>query len=154
VIREYGGDPDHPIGAMTFEAAFANLYDEDLLLLRTLTHDRYVVALENNGWAGANAELASKLSQNGGRFLSVYVGGNGSSRIVQAIDDARMADFDPISAPRSANAEGYPPWWTDGMFNIFSMTTDMLEAMTQQTGLVLRREWFEQEMPTYRIPVP
>jgi hypothetical protein len=170
VIRGYGGDPDHPIGAMTFEAAEPDLYgslppplencfvgvpaDEAELLLRTLTHERYVVALENNGFAGVQAALARKLSRDGGRFFGVFRNVNAVTRIVQAIDGNVVADFEPMFSPKSADEYGYPAWRTDKMFEVESLETDMLEAMTQQTGLVLRREWFEQELPTYRIPMP
>jgi hypothetical protein len=84
VIRGYGGDPDHPVGAMPFAATEPDLYrpvpldlpanlipapiDEGKVYVQILTHGRYVVALENNGFAGADPTLARRLSQSGGRF--------------------------------------------------------------------------------------
>jgi hypothetical protein len=72
---------------------------------------------------------------------------------VQAVDGKLMADFEPMFPPRRSDEYGYPAWRTDGMFPIGALRSSMLEAMTQQTGLVFRREWLDKKLPTYRIPI-
>lgn len=72
---------------------------------------------------------------------------------MQAVDGKLMADFEPMFPPRRSDEYGYPAWRTDGMFPIGALRSSMLEAMTQQTGLVFRREWLDKKLPTYRIPI-
>jgi hypothetical protein len=149
IVRGYGGDPDHPVGVMPFAVATSEeigVYS----YVQTFTHDRYVVVLENNGWAGADPTLAREMSRNGGQFFSIYWSPV-SERIVQAADGKLIANFIPTFPPPYLE-DLYPAWWTDEMFCPPTMYSGMLEAMTQQTGLVFKQEWLDKELPTYRIP--
>jgi Family of unknown function (DUF6461) len=168
VIRAYGGDPDHSIGTMPFAAVMdiqlrENFHDVGIdgpapptqrrengtyLYIQTIAHDRYVVVLENNGFIGTDANLARHLSQHGGRFFSVFWNVNAVTRIVQAIDGKLIADFEPLF--QHSSGYGIPTWRTDGMFPMGRVQSGMVEAMTQQTGLVFEREWLDKPLPVYR----
>ena len=111
VVLAYGGDPERPIGSLRFDATFDLVPEDDLgryFFIQTLTDGDHVVVLENNGWAGADAGLACRVSRDGGTFFSVYWSPSGT-RIVQAADGVLVADFDPLFVGQPAGAgDTYP----------------------------------------------
>ena len=79
---------------------------------------------------------------------------------MRAINGKLVVDFDPTIPPDGKTEHIYPAWWTPAYRtdDVFKMQTvedvevNMLEAMTQQTGLVFRRDWLDRDLPTYGIP--
>jgi hypothetical protein len=74
---------------------------------------------------------------------------------VQAVDGQVIAYFEPLFADEPEQIGDVQPGWIDGV----TVDTETLWAtcfalMEQQTGLVFDRAWFDQKLPTYRIPDP
>lgn len=155
VIRAYGGDPDKPIGHLAF-ADVPWVPDDDMgdfFYLQILTHDKHVVAIEKNGWAGLNAHLAERASQ-GGSFFAVYWSPV-ATRIVEAVKGELVADFEPLlAASLTGDGDLQPAWTSEIVFTTETLEAEMMEAMEQRTGLAFDPNWLEFELTTFRIPDP
>jgi len=152
VIRAYGGDPEHPIGSMTFADTVTLVPEEELgewFVIQTMTTGRHVVALENNGWLGTRPELAERVTADGGTFFSVQWSPV-ASRIVQAEDSKLLADFEPLFAGEDTG-ELVPQWAREAVFAADGLRAAMLQAMEEQAGLTFDRTWLEAPLRTYRV---
>lgn len=158
VVRVYGGDPEQPAGTWTYrqatvpETEFGHYFH-----VQTLTHDRYVVAIENNGWSGSIPEIARRASQGKARYLSVYWNVNGMSNITQAENGRVIAYFDPLYVEEGEgpqDGEIYPEWIKGLTIDAGHVRSTALALVEQQTGLAFDRSWLDTALPTYRIPDP
>jgi hypothetical protein len=155
VIRAYGGNPDTPIGTFRFNDAHVPIDDVgDYLHIQVMTHDDAVIAIEPNGWAGSSETTASRASQSGGRFFSVYWSPV-ATRITQAVDGKIVAHFDPLNAqPPERLGETLPTWLDQIIFTTEKLNATMLVAMELETGVAFDPTWLNEPMPTYRVPPP
>jgi hypothetical protein len=154
VVRAYGGDPSRPVGGMTFAETFTLVPDEDFgdyFFVQTLNVGRFVVALENNGWAGTSTAVARHVSQDGGSFFSVHWDAV-TNRIVEARNGKLTADFDPLLAQGPTGPGGvYPAWLEEVVFTPEGLRSSMLMAMELRTRLGFEREWFDLKLGVWRV---
>lgn len=161
VIRIYGGDPNAPVGDYVFSEA-DNLGsgdpDHPAFHLQAFTHDKYVIAIEPDGYTGSIPEIARRCSASGGQFLSVYWNVNAAGMLTQALDGTITAYFEslyPLAPAEPAQpAEIRPPWAIGRELEPALSWQACLAHLQQQTGLALDRAWLDAETPTYRIPDP
>lgn len=86
VIRVFGGNPESPVSIQAYlrhSALAHNSGGRYEPLLNVLEVDGYVVALEDNGFQGAQTEILRELSR-GGRAASVYWNVNALFRVTAA----------------------------------------------------------------------
>lgn len=157
VLTVYGGSASSTrLGKLTFAEAMhdRNEHFDDHAVLQLLVHERYVVAMEPNGWIGNLPRIAQRTSRGGGSFFSVYWSPS-ASRIVQARDGQVTANFDPnfIGLP-AGTGDLLPGWVGDNDFPLEHLKSSCLAAMEQQTGMAFDRAWLQRKLPTYRIPPP
>jgi hypothetical protein len=155
-VAAYGGNRQaEPVGEVEF--AQAHVAEDDLgdfFLIQTMSYGRHTVIVENNGWLGADRDVARRASAAGGRFFSVYWSPAGD-RVVQAVDGELVAWFEPLSiGDTSGEGNLYPDWLHDFVFTTDGLHSTMLAVMEQQTGLAFNRGWLHEPLPTYRIRRP
>lgn len=155
VVRAYGGNPSQPAEPRVFEEAWVpQEHFGDYFHIQTLTHVRYVVAIEPNGWIGSIPEIARRAST-GGRFLSVFWNINGNYKIVQAIDGQVVACFNPMSIDGlPERGELRPPWIEGRRIGLHHLRSTCLALVEEQTGLAFDRKWLDIKLPVYRAPAP
>jgi hypothetical protein len=152
VIRAYGGDPDHPLGSMTFADTLDLVPEEELgewFVIQTMTTGRHVVVLENNGWLGARPELAERVTAKGGKFFSVQWSPV-ASRIVQAENGKVLADFEPLFTDQDT-AELVPQWAHEAVFAAEGLRAAMLAAMEEQAWVGFEPRWLGEDLAAYRV---
>lgn len=160
VIRIYGGNPGVSVGNYYF-ADMADLQGagepEPLKFhVQVFNHDRYVVALENNGYTGSVPEIARRCSAGDGRFFSVFWNVNAFGMLTQAIGGKVTASVEALYPvlPESYPHEVRPTWATGPQVDVESAWQTCLALMEQQTGLAFKPRWLTEKRPTYRIPDP
>ncbi len=155
VVSLYGGDPAEPVGMVPFQQAFVS--EEDFgryFHLQVKNLDGYVVAIEPNGWSGNIPEIARRASVAGGQFFSVYWSPSASG-VLQAIDGTVTASFDPVLLDPTSAFDVNPAWASETDFaRVDRLRSTCLAFLEQQTGLAVERAWFDEPLPTYRIPDP
>ncbi|MGB3442639.1 MAG: DUF6461 domain-containing protein [Actinophytocola sp.] len=154
VLTIYGGSATTRLGELTFAEAMndRNEHFDDHAVLQLLVHERFVVAVEPNGWTGNLPEIARRASRAGGSFISVYWSPS-AFRVVQARDGQVTANFDPNFTGFAAGANDLLPGWVgDNDFPLEHLKSSCLAAMEQQTGVAFDRVWLERRLPTYRMP--
>lgn len=153
-VAAYSGDQQaEPVGQLEF--AQAHVAEDDLggyFLIQVMSFGRHILVIENNGWLGADRDVARRVSGVGGRFFGLYWSPTGD-RIIQAIDGELVAWVEPLSIG-DARGEGdiYPDWLRDIVFTTEGLHSTMLAVMERQTGLAFNQEWLHERLPTYRIP--
>jgi hypothetical protein len=159
VIGIYGGDPADPVGDYFFAeaASLQGMGYPDVLdfHLQILERDKYVVALENNGWTGSVPEIARRCSADNGRFFSVYWNVNAFGMLTEATDGRITAHFEslyPIAPEPPQPGEVRPPWAIGEAVDVALAWQACLVLMEQQTGLAFEQAWLTGTLPTYRIP--
>jgi hypothetical protein len=160
IIRVYGGDPATSVGDYYF-AQLADLQGpgepEPLRFhLQVSTHERFVVATENNGWTGSIPEIARRCSAGAGRFFSVYWNANAFGMLTQAIGGTVTASFEflyPL-APEAYPPEIRPDWAIGPEIEPNLARQACFALLEQQTGLRFDRDWLTEMRPTFRIPDP
>lgn len=155
VVRAYGGDPGQPAEAKVFEEAWVPQDDfGDYFHVQTITHDRYVVALEPNGWVGSIPGIARRASA-GGKFFSIFWNINGVYKVVQAMNGQVVACFDPMSVDGPPEpGEVRPPWIEGRRIEQDHIRSTCLSLIEERTGLVFDRAWLEIALPVYRLAAP
>ncbi|MFD7618907.1 DUF6461 domain-containing protein [Streptomyces sp. NPDC059802] len=139
VIRAFGGDPAVS-RAMTFDEAAdeqaSHLY-EDYALLRVVTVDKHVIAIEW-GYRGSIPEIARRASVNGGEFFSVQQTVNGHSQVIHAFDGRVDGMFDPADledAPWVDPVPEIPSWATGVAFHLGALGAESLALMEHVMGV-------------------
>jgi hypothetical protein len=159
VLRAYGGNPAESV----CDYSFAQLCDlqgagePDALRfhVQVFGHAGSVVALENNGYAGAVPEIARRCSTDGGRFFSVFWNINGAYSIVQAINGTVTASFDPLLAgPDPWPGWIYPEWLDLDDFSTDEIRPVCLAYLENQTGVSFDQTLLNDPRSTYGIPDP
>ncbi|WP_330338668.1 DUF6461 domain-containing protein [Streptomyces sp. NBC_00557] len=158
VIRAFGGDP----GAsrlMTFaesvEEQAAHLY-EDYELLRVLTVDRHVIAIEW-GCHGSIPEVARRTSADGGEFFSVYRNVNARYQVMHAFDGRVDGMFDPFELEDAAWMDPEPdtPAWAEGVvFHMETLCAESFALMERTMGVAIDPEWMSTALRTVRLTSP
>lgn len=155
LLAAYGGSPAGQLGQLTFAEATKQRNDhfDDYGVLQLLEHERWLLAIEPNGWTGNLPEIARRCST-AGSFFSVYWS-PAAFQILQARDGQVTARFDPnfIGLPAGAN-DRLPGWVGDDDFPLEHLKAACLAAMEAQTGLAFDRGWLDTELPTFRVPDP
>ncbi|MGQ0841750.1 hypothetical protein [Actinokineospora sp.] len=155
VVSLYGGNPAEPVDMVPFQQAFVS--EEDFgryFHLQVKSRPGYVVAIEPNGWSGNVPEIARRASAGGGHFFSVYWSPSASG-VLQAIDGTVTACFDPVLFDPTAEFDVNPTWASETDFaTVDRLRSTCLTLLEQQTGLAVERAWFDEPLPTYRIPDP
>lgn len=155
VVSAYGGDPTKPVDTVPFRHAFVS--EEDFgryFHLQVKSLDGHVVAIEPNGWSGNVPEIARRLSAGGRQFFSVYWSPSAFG-VLQAIDGAVTACFDPVLFDSAAPFDVIPSWASEADFaDAGRLRSTCLAMLEQQTGLAVERAWFDEPLPVYRIPDP
>jgi hypothetical protein len=158
VVRAYGGDPMRPVGHRTYRDATVPVQEFGRYFhVQVRTEGRHVVAIENNGWTGKFPEIARRVSRGSARFFSVYWNVNGPCSVVQAIGGQVSAFFDPLYVETGEGPQAgeiYPDWLERVTIDPAHVRSTALALADAQTGLMIRHEWLETAMPTYRIPDP
>jgi hypothetical protein len=158
-LRIYGGDPDQPVGDLTFaevDELRPPLADHVDFYLQIFGHGGHIVAIENNGYSGSFPEIARRCTVGGGRFFSVFWNVNGFGLVTQAIDGAITATFEmlyPIE-PEEQEWERRPEWAIGPEVDVGLARQTCLAQLEQQTGVEVRESWLREPHPTYPIPGP
>jgi hypothetical protein len=161
VIRTYGGDPTSPVGEYTF----AQMWDiqepegPDAPLrfhMQAFPVGSQVVTLENNGWTGAMAEIARRLSTRTGRFFSVYWNVNAYGSLLQAIDGTVTAYFEMLYPllPQEGMGERRPAWAIGPATEVELARQTCMALLQSHTGVAVDPRWLSEPRATYRIPDP
>jgi hypothetical protein len=158
VVRVYGGDPTQPVGDYPFTQLF-DLQEGDGIEslsfhLQVMTHDQYVIALENNGYTGAVPEIARRCSAGGGHFFAVHWSMTSNPRINEAHDGTVTAHVETYAGGLPFVGTPTPPWITGITIDLPHLRSTALALMEQQTGLRCDRDWLTVTRPTFRIPDP
>lgn len=156
VVSLYGGDPTKPCEPRPFpdavvpEADFGRWF-----YLQTVTTDRFVVAIENNGWTGTLPEIGRRASAQGGRYFSVYWTAEGRWRILQAEDGEVTAYFDVVRAVHQSDPfDKLPSWIEEVDLSDENLEATCLAIMEQQTGVAFDSTWLQRDLATYHISDP
>lgn len=155
VVGAYGGDPTGSPEIMPFAQAHVPL-DElgTYSLVQVREAGDCVVAVENNGWRGASADVATRASAGDGSFISVFWNLNANYKFTQAIGGELVASFDPLTVQHPAPlGETYPDWIAEVVFTDEGLHAELLAVVEQQTGLIFEQEWLTEPVSTYRVPV-
>lgn len=154
LVRLYGGDPTQSIGSLTYDDATVPHEDFGKYFhLQIRACGPYVVAIENNGWTGNLPEIARRASVDDGRFFSVYWSPSASG-ILEAVNGAVTAYFDPVLFDPGSKFDVYPAWAHESEMEIRILRAVSLAYMERQSGLEFDRTWLGEKLPTYRIPDP
>ena len=109
-----------------------------------------VLAAENNGWQGADADVATGISR-GGTLASYYRSVNADTTFVHAVDGSLLASFDPLldDVPRelSQQAQGLP----FGEDDVDACAFALLERLT---GIGFDEAWLDSTHTRYDVPSP
>lgn len=153
VVGAYGGDPGQDAELVPF--ARAQVPPDELgtySLLQVRVVDRFVIAVENNGWRGASTQVARRTSSGNGAFISVFWNLNADYKLTQAADGELLAAFDPLHVqPTAPVGETYPQWVTDVVFTDGELHAELLAVVEHQTGLAFDRGWLDEPARTYRV---
>lgn len=156
VVKIYGGDTSQPLEPRPFSDAV--MPEDDYgswFYLQTVATDRFVVAIENNGWTGTLPEIGRRASTDGGRFFSVYWTVEGRWRILEAEDGQVTAYFDVARAVyRTDPFDKLPSWIDEVDLSDENLDATCLAIMEQQTGAAFEPAWLQRDLPTYRTPDP
>jgi len=159
VLRIYGGDPDAPVGELTFAGVDEHRgpqLDHLDFYVQMFMHGECVVAIENNGYSGSFPEIARRCSADGGRFFSVYWNVNGFGLVTQGIDGVITARFETIcpTAPEADPGERRPEWAIGPETDIAVVRQTCMAQLERQTGVAVEERWLRERLPTYSIPGP
>ncbi|MFH8394630.1 DUF6461 domain-containing protein [Streptomyces sp. NPDC018036] len=158
VIRAFGGDP----GAsrlMTFaetvdeQAAHPN---EDYGLLRVVSADRHVIAIER-GFHGSIPEIARRASAEGGEFFSVYRSVNARYQVMHALDGRVDGMFDPFELEDAAWMDPEPqvPEWAEGVaFHMETLCAESFALMERTMGAAVDPGWMDTALRTILLASP
>nr|WP_285556841.1 DUF6461 domain-containing protein [Streptomyces hygroscopicus] len=158
VIRAFGGDPgaSRPMTfAETVEEQAAHLY-EDHELLRVLTVDRRVIAIEW-GYHGSIPEVARRASADGGEFFSVYRSVNARHQVMHALDGHVDGEFDPFELEDAAWMDPEPavPAWAEGVaFHRESLCAESFALMERTMGVAIDPGWMHAALRTVLLTSP
>jgi hypothetical protein len=139
---------------LTVRAALAERAEhfDEHRLLQLLEVGDTVVAIEANGWAGAEPELAEWLSADGGHFFAVYWSPSGC-QVVEARDGRLVGRFDPGFIGQTAGATDLLPGWVEPEdFPLEHIEAASLAALEQRTGIQVKRSWLDTPLPTCQLP--
>jgi uncharacterized protein DUF6461 len=156
VLDVYGGSQASRLGELTFDAARTTRDEhfDDYLVLQLMTVRDRVVAIEPNGWAGCQREIAQLASAGGGHFCGVYWSPS-AAQILEARDGRVTAAFDPeVFDLVGADDDVVPDWLRADDFAGDQIRASCLTVLERRTGLTFDRAWLDFELPTYRIPHP
>jgi hypothetical protein len=154
VVAAYKADGD--AREVTVRAALAeraeHFDDYGLLqLLDTEDTEDTVVAIEPNGWAGAEIGMAEQLSSRGGYFFAVYWSPSGS-QIIEARDGRLVGRFDPAFLGESVGVGDLLPGWVEPEdFPLDHVEASSLAALERRAGVRLARSLLDTPLPTYRL---
>ncbi|PWI11462.1 hypothetical protein DIZ27_05325 [Streptomyces sp. NWU339] len=158
VIRAFGGDPGASrlmTFAETVEEQAAHLY-EDYELLRVLTADRRVIAIEW-GYHGSIPEIAGRTSADGGEFFSVHRSVNARYQVMHALDGHVDGMFDPFELEDAAWMDPEPgvPAWAEGVvFHMESLCAESFALLERTMGVAVDPEWMGMALRTVRLTSP
>lgn len=152
VIRTYGGDPGSSNLAL-FDQSVGMTNGDDVFHLQTLTEGGRVVAIENNGWTGAVAEIARRATANGGRFLSVYWNGAiVNFTVIYAVDGTIEGWHNDRSCGQGKILSSVPEWDEGISFQESWSIAPSLALMEYLMGVEIKEEWFAAQQRTTPIP--
>jgi hypothetical protein len=146
VVRRFAGDASTAVEA-TFEESFNGAPAQNYVLVGEVPGG--VLVAENNGWRGADQEVAARASR-GGRLASFYRSVNADMSFVHAVDGSVVVWFDPllenVPVALAEAASGLP---FDG---------DVVEAasfalLERLTGIRVERAWLLDQRHL-RVDVP
>lgn len=154
VLREYGAEPDRPVGEYTFLGLAEVQGDEDdpRAHLQVIVHNGLVLALEHFGWTGVLPGFAERCSA-GGRFIAVHWSLSSNPRIVQAADGTLLACVE-LFAGAKPYAGTPAPTWLDEAAGVRpgELRSTALAFVERQTGVEVGRWVLDERRPAYRIP--
>jgi hypothetical protein len=154
VVRIYGANPSEQ-ERLSFNDAWPPQDDfGKYFYAQVFIHDRHVIVIEPNGWAGAIAEIARRASR-AGRFTSVSWNMTGAYRVIEAQNGKVTAHFDPFAVGYPGGMGDLQPDWIESVaFRIEHPNASCLAALELRTGVAFNRAWLIEPLPTYRIPNP
>ncbi|MFJ7498034.1 DUF6461 domain-containing protein [Streptomyces sp. NPDC097727] len=158
VIRAFGGDPEASrlmTFAETVEEQAAHLC-EDYELLRVLTVDRRVIAIEW-GYHGSIPEIDRRTSSDGGEFFSVYRGVNARYQVMHALDGHVDGMFDPFELEDAAWMEPEPevPTWAEGVaFHMETLCAESFALMERTMGVTIDPGWMDTALRAVLLTSP
>ncbi|GLZ28218.1 hypothetical protein Lesp02_04080 [Lentzea sp. NBRC 105346] len=152
VIRTYGGDPGSS-NLATFDQSIGMVNGDDDFHLQTLTAGGLVVAIENNGWTGAVAEIARRATADGGRWLSVYWNGAiVNFTVIYAVNGTIEGWYNDRSCGQGKKPASTPEW-DEGVSSQEGWSiAPSLALMEHLMGVKIMEEWFTTPQRTTRIP--
>ncbi|MCX5170216.1 DUF6461 domain-containing protein [Streptomyces antibioticus] len=155
VIRAFGGDADGS-RMMTFAEASDEQADRRCALLRVVTADAHVVAVEW-GYHGSIPEIARRASADGGEFFSVYRDVNARYQVMHAVDGRVDGMFDPFELLDAAWTEPQPelPTWAEGVsFHMETLCAESFALMERTMGVPVDPAWFDTRLRTVLLAPP
>ncbi|MER6818988.1 DUF6461 domain-containing protein [Streptomyces cellulosae] len=158
VIRAFGGDPGASrlmTFAETVEEQAAHLY-EDYGLLRVLTADRHVIAIEW-GYHGSIPEIARRTSAGGGEFFSVHRNVNARYQVMHALNGHVDGMFDPFELEDAAWMDPEPdvPAWAEGVaFHMESLCAESFALLERTMGVAIDPGLMDMVLRTVRLTSP
>jgi hypothetical protein len=158
VIRAFGGDPGASrlmTFAETVEEQASHLY-EDYELLRVVSADRHVIAIEW-GFHGSIPEIARRASADRGEFFSVYRSVNARYQVMHALDGHVDGMFDPFELEDAAWMDPEPevPAWAEGVaFHIGTLCAESFALMERTMGLAIDPGWMDTALRTVLLASP
>ncbi len=158
VIGAFGGDPAAS-RTMTFAESVdeqaSHLY-EDYELLRVVTVDRHVIAIEW-GFHGSIPEIARRASAGGGEFFSVYRNVNARYQVLHALDGRVDGMFDPFDLEDAAWMDPKPevPVWAEGVtFHMGALCAESFALMERTMGVAVDPAWMDASLRTVLLASP
>ena len=146
VVRRFEGDAGTAAEA-TFAESFNGAPEQSYVLVGEVPGG--VLVAENNGWWGADQELAARVSRDG-RLAAYYRSVNADMTFVHAVDGTIVAWFDPL-------LEDVPGVLAEAAIGL-PFDDDHVEAasfalLERLTGIRVEQTWLLDE-PHLRVDVP
>lgn len=158
VIRAFGGDPAAS-RMMTFAETVdeqASHLNEDYELLRVVTVDKHVIAIEW-GYHGSIPEIARRASADGGEFFSVHRNINARYQVMHALDGRVDGMFDPFVLEDAAWMDPKPelPVWAEGVtFRMETLCAESFALMERTMGVAIDPAWMDAALRTVLLASP
>jgi hypothetical protein len=132
----------------TFEEAFNDFPSPTYLLLDEVPGG--VLAVENNGWWGVDADVGTAASH-GATLASYYKNVNAVMTFVHAEDGVLLTMFDPllddVPAALSTQAEGLP-------FGVEHAQSSAFALLERLTGIAFEESWLLARHGRFDVPSP